>query len=421
MLSAEGYMKQSVLCFLAACLFLLSAAMPSEAGQVEAKTSTRTSPKPNSMHIIIVRSNTPGCEPNCAEWISAEGEIRQGTPALLRRVLKAAGTRKLPIFITSQGGDVDAGYAMGRLIREKQLEVSVSRTVLDACDANDKKCTDTMVRGRRGRATSNWSYCNSSCVFVLAGGAARHVYFLSQVGVHQFSTTRTYYRWRRVTRHEKSVKQVISSRSSKIKTPKTAYDRAAKYFRDMGIDSQINVLIQSAPNDNIYVLSRTDLRSTGIMTDSQGADAEVKSIELALAAIDGPATRNAVPYANIAAGLFKGDAVISRLELSADPDGWNVNARITPRTGSQVLPTADLVASIRVGDMPPNVSAPVATPTSEMAARIGAADFCALQLRGNLTFDIRSKANPGFTGETVKVPTARFKDIAVLFHKVCDN
>jgi hypothetical protein len=107
--------------------------------------------------------------------------------------------------------------------------------------------------------------------------------------------------------------------------------------------------------------------------------------------------------------------------LSADPDGWNVNARITPRTGSQVLPTADLVASIRVGDMPPNVSAPVATPTSEMAARIGAADFCALQLRGNLTFDIRSKANPGFTGETVKVPTARFKDIAVLFHKVCDN
>ncbi|TIT97889.1 MAG: hypothetical protein E5W55_07925, partial [Mesorhizobium sp.] len=34
-----------------------------------------------TMRFAVVRSSAPGCEPNCPEWISAEGTIEAGTPA----------------------------------------------------------------------------------------------------------------------------------------------------------------------------------------------------------------------------------------------------------------------------------------------------------------------------------------------------
>ncbi|TIV22294.1 MAG: hypothetical protein E5V90_34440, partial [Mesorhizobium sp.] len=41
-----------------------------------------------TMRFVVVRSSATGCEPNCPEWISAEGTIEAGTPALFRRLLK---------------------------------------------------------------------------------------------------------------------------------------------------------------------------------------------------------------------------------------------------------------------------------------------------------------------------------------------
>lgn len=41
----------------------------------------------SEMQFVVTRSSAPGCEPNCPEWISAEGDISAGTPALLKRTL----------------------------------------------------------------------------------------------------------------------------------------------------------------------------------------------------------------------------------------------------------------------------------------------------------------------------------------------
>ena len=48
------------------------------------------------MRFVVVRSNEPGCEPVCAEWISAEGTIRAKTPGELKSLLRTLGGRKLP-------------------------------------------------------------------------------------------------------------------------------------------------------------------------------------------------------------------------------------------------------------------------------------------------------------------------------------
>ncbi|TGV31270.1 hypothetical protein EN811_28250, partial [bacterium M00.F.Ca.ET.168.01.1.1] len=54
-----------------------------------------------TMRFAVVRSSAPGCEPNCPEWISAEGTIETGTPTLFRRLLKTLGGRQLPIVVNS--------------------------------------------------------------------------------------------------------------------------------------------------------------------------------------------------------------------------------------------------------------------------------------------------------------------------------
>ena len=57
------------------------------------------------MRIVEVRSSQPGCEPKCAEWISAEGNIVLATAEQLRKIVNSLGGRKLPILIHSRGGE----------------------------------------------------------------------------------------------------------------------------------------------------------------------------------------------------------------------------------------------------------------------------------------------------------------------------
>jgi len=80
---------------------------------------------PSEMRFIIARSSAVGCKLNCPEWISAEGAITADTPALLKRVLKKLGTRKLPIIVNSPGGDVDAALQLGRIIRKNGLDIAI--------------------------------------------------------------------------------------------------------------------------------------------------------------------------------------------------------------------------------------------------------------------------------------------------------
>ena len=83
------------------------------------------------MRFAIVRSADPACEPNCAEWISAEGIFRNETEGEFRKVLNALGKRKLPILIHSRGGNGIAAMAVGRMVRAHQLDVAVSKTEIE--------------------------------------------------------------------------------------------------------------------------------------------------------------------------------------------------------------------------------------------------------------------------------------------------
>ncbi|MEZ2332242.1 hypothetical protein AB6802_21175 [Mesorhizobium sp. RCC_202] len=85
------------------------------------------------MRFVIVRSGAAGCEPNCPEWISAEGAIEIDTPAKFKGILKALGRRHLPVIVNSPGGSVDAALQLGRIIRKNKLDIAVGATRFSGC------------------------------------------------------------------------------------------------------------------------------------------------------------------------------------------------------------------------------------------------------------------------------------------------
>ncbi len=81
------------------------------------------------MRVYLVRSAQNGCEPNCPEWIAAQGHIVAGTLTRFKKVFREAGKRHLPVLIHSGGGLADEALAIAHLLRAKGLDVAVARTV----------------------------------------------------------------------------------------------------------------------------------------------------------------------------------------------------------------------------------------------------------------------------------------------------
>ncbi|PSJ64105.1 hypothetical protein [Pseudaminobacter soli (ex Li et al. 2025)] len=125
-----------------------------------------------SMHFVVVRSAEPGCEPNCPEWIAAEGLIDSRAPERLEKLLKGMGKRRLPLVLSSSGGNLAAAMALGRLVRKAELTTVVGSTVIDGCLPSSQYCgpnRDQYV----GSAVSSGGRCVFGCVLVLAGGTQR--------------------------------------------------------------------------------------------------------------------------------------------------------------------------------------------------------------------------------------------------------
>ena len=145
---------------------------------------------PSEMRFVVARSSAPGCEPNCPEWISAEGDIVAGTPDLLKSTLKKLGGRKLPIIVNSFGGNVDAALQLGRIIRKNKLDIAIGKTEFSDCWPGTDGCGFSYGKGSAylGQASDGAS-CNSACPLMFAGGVRRVAGGWNYLGVHQITTT----------------------------------------------------------------------------------------------------------------------------------------------------------------------------------------------------------------------------------------
>jgi hypothetical protein len=126
------------------------------------------------MRFVVVRGRDPLCNPDCPEWISAEGAITPQTPQRLRQLLATLGNRRPPVVISSRGGDLFSALTAGRLIHERKLDVAVARTNIVGCDPPEAGCLAD--NGAYVGLTSDVGVeCDSACALMLAGGAKRLV------------------------------------------------------------------------------------------------------------------------------------------------------------------------------------------------------------------------------------------------------
>jgi hypothetical protein len=146
-------------------LSVLLAAPNSTAAQTTAEGSN---PLQEPMKFARVRSDDPACQPDCPEWIEAQGKIEIGSALAFSRVVARLGDRRLPVLINSPGGSVGDALAMGRLIRSKRLAVAVARTELAPCASQETTCDQHL-----GKAIALGAACVSACRLIPASGVER--------------------------------------------------------------------------------------------------------------------------------------------------------------------------------------------------------------------------------------------------------
>lgn len=234
-----------------------------------------------SMEVTIVRSNEPGCEPDCFEWISADGMIDKNSPVRLKKVLARLGNRKLPLFINSPGGSVDDAISLAGIIRARGIDVVVARTDLQHCAPNDANCNELKAKSVRLGSPTGLARCASSCPFVLAGGVRRMVGSGAYVGVHRAATyrivTRVMRTYRVVPRYEWGIptgttRKLVSEKSvgqsvKPIETTKDTYDKIEMNFAAMGISKEIMKPMLATPNAEMRWLTQAEIESFRLVTE----------------------------------------------------------------------------------------------------------------------------------------------------------
>ncbi|WP_152980055.1 hypothetical protein [Mesorhizobium sp. 1M-11] len=262
------------------CLMLFSATLvvPAHAAQ-QAQASGPSQP----MRFAVVRSGAYSCEPNCPEWIWAEGDIGPGTAVLFKRFLKKLGGRKLPIVLQSRGGDLNAALAMGRMIRQRGLDVAVGYTTFTTCAPRQSGCDAEKKGGYKGVAAAGFAYCYSACPLILAGGTRRLVGAWAQLGVHQVTTTYrqqliTYRITTRIVKGKKIVTKKVVGRKSKGTFSTTDMSKKLRrdlvaYLAEMGISAQIVEPINNTPASDILVLTQDEMLKLRLITSVDQVDA----------------------------------------------------------------------------------------------------------------------------------------------------
>ncbi len=197
-----------------------------------------TPPVKDAMRFVYVRGSSPLCEPNCPEWISAEGTIDVTAPARFEQSLVLAGGRRLPVIINSKGGDVDAAMALGRIIRKNRLDTSVAGTRFLPCAPGDGDCRPGSGGAYVGVAISSWGTCAEACPIMLAGGIRRLVGPGRAVSIQALSPQ----------------------------------DKLPGYFYSMGVDWQLFRQMRDVPHSKVVDLEIDRLTDLALATGRDNVD-----------------------------------------------------------------------------------------------------------------------------------------------------
>jgi hypothetical protein len=234
------------------------------------KPETKTRPEKKQpaapMVFFIAKGEPDSCGTGCGEWIAADGKIDAGTPGQLRALLGRIGKRKLPIYFQSPGGNVQAAFAIGRMLRLRGMTASVGRTIPQGCDpaqSREPACDILKRSGRElpGELRTVGASCNSACVYALIGAKVREIAPGASLGIHNISVTRMMIRKTREGR-------IVAISSTKLPGDadgvREGNRKIARYAAEMEVSRALVDAAAAVPNDQLRFLSRDEIARFGI-------------------------------------------------------------------------------------------------------------------------------------------------------------
>lgn len=400
---------------------LLALALSLAALSAAAQDKPPAAPQPEPMRIVLTRSAEP-CEPDCREWLAAQGAITKDTPAELRRAIGELNGRKVPLLVYSTGGTVEAAIAMGELIRKSSLDIAVARTVFTQRDP------------ALGTIDERSPLCSSACTLLLAGGLRRIIPAQSRIGVHQqtiVETETTTVRDYRVVRGRRElVDERTETRTVKQEQATGEIDaKMRRYLDAMGLDRSFIEVTVSTPADTMRYLKPDEMLATTIATEigsatlafsglrssqAPGAPAGFNAAPVLPATLVAPAT----PVGSVELGPHRGGRL--RLALSVGEGRYQQTTTLQMRLlfGDAPVPTRLRTVTLTLPGSPPIVARNEdgSDPEAAMTADVLRETLCSLTDRTAVSLKIDPPAEDGApstwqrsgtAAELLRLPTLR--------------
>ncbi|WP_077471828.1 hypothetical protein [Rhizobium sp. P44RR-XXIV] len=264
---------QTALWFLTAISLLVFSSVPSQAAEVAGGSP---------MQFLLVHGDMGQCraDNSCPDWISAEGQIMPDSPRKLQKFLKRLGDRKLPIVVSSPGGDVRAAMEMAYAIRKQKLSVAVGRTRSRACPYAEPICSAAIAKDGsiKGEPFSAGAICFSACPLFFSGGVQRVSSPFALLGVHQITTTYSEVRVQYRTEYEmvdgkrkvlskKEIGRKFVGKYDTTKLDKAQRARLVGFLDKMGIDKSLVDLMLGTDPSGIHLISQMDALKLKLTTE----------------------------------------------------------------------------------------------------------------------------------------------------------
>lgn len=264
---------QTALWFLTAISLLVFSLASAEAAEVAGG---------QPMKFLLVHGDMGQCraDNSCPDWISAEGQIMADSPKKLQKFLKRLDNRKLPIVISSPGGDVRAAMEMAYVIRKQKLSVAIGRTRSRACPYAEPICSAAIAKDGsiKGEPFSAGAICFSACPLFFAGGVQRVSSPFALLGVHQITTTYSEVRVQYRTEYEmvngkrkvlskKEIGRKFVGKYDTTKLDKAQKGRLVGFLDKMGVDKSLVDLMLGTDPSGIHLISQMDALKMKLTTE----------------------------------------------------------------------------------------------------------------------------------------------------------
>lgn len=224
-----------------------------------ARPAPKVAPAP-PMVFYVVKGAPDACGRGCDSWIAAEGQIDSGAALRFRKFWAKVRDRKLPIYFSSPGGNLDQALAMGAMLRERPVVARVARTVVRECgfEAQDSDaCVKLKQSGRElnGNLWTRNAMCNSACPYLILGATTREVAPDALLAVHS----------PKVVAHFRGGVPTPQMQAEANARGRERADRMIKeYFARMGADLGLLVLARTIKFEDTRVLTREEIDRFGI-------------------------------------------------------------------------------------------------------------------------------------------------------------